>query len=157
MGALAHALVPELAELCTVHVIDGQGVVRRIDAVHADPSRVEVTRDAVHRYGPKADSPLHEIFRTGKPVFMPIVTDAYLAQIAHDPAHLMILRKFGPKSSIQIPIDSAGRTVAVLVLSLTDSPLRYGVADFELAIEVARRASHALDELDVVPPSSSHG
>lgn len=144
LARVAHACVPEVAELCIVDVLQSSGSVQRVEAVHVDPSRAEDMREVKRRYPPMAASPIVDVFRTGRPALTSIATDEFLTRIAHDPAHLIILRRQGPKSTMSVPVIVRHKTVAVLTFTITDSSRRFDRADLQLAEEIAALCSAAL-------------
>jgi signal transduction histidine kinase len=64
---------------------------------------------------------------------------------ARDEEHLRIIRELGIKSAIVVPLIAHGRTLGALTLVASESGRRYGQADLEFAIELARRAALAVD------------
>jgi len=144
LAHVARACLPELAELCIVDVMQRNGNIQRLEAVHVDPSRLERMREVKRKYPPLASNPITDVFRTGRSVLTPVVNDDFLARMAADPVHLMMLRRHGPRSTMSVAVVVGGRTVAVLTFTITDSTRRYGRADLQLAEEIAGMCSAAL-------------
>lgn len=144
LGRVAVACVPEVAELCIVDLLQQDGTVQRVEAVHVDPSRTESMREVKRRYAPTSTHPILEVFRTGRSALTPTAGDDFLTRMARDPVHLMILRRQGPKSTMSVAVSVRGKTAAVLTFSITDSSRRYDRADLQLAEEIAALCSAAL-------------
>lgn len=150
-GALtrvAQACVPAVAEQCIVDLLTADGTVRRIEAAHADPAKAEGMRAIKRDYGAPSDaSPVREVLRNGRPLLIREWTDELLERIAHDPVHMQILRRYGPKSSMCVPVKVRGETIAVLTFCITGSSPHFEPADLELAEEIAGRVGAALESL----------
>src|SRR5439155_26850901 len=61
------------------------------------------------------------------------------------PAHLALLRQLGMTSVIIVPLTAREHTCGALTLISAESGRRYADEDLELALELARRASGAMD------------
>jgi GAF domain-containing protein len=147
LSRLARACVPEVAEQCFVDLLTAEGTVRRLEAAHADPAMADAMRMVKRDYAPREANPVMEVFRSGRSNLTREWNDEVRARIAHDPVHLQILRRFGPKSSMSVPVNVHGKTMAVLSFCITGSERRLDDGDLELAEDIARRAGAALEPL----------
>jgi GAF domain-containing protein len=145
LARVARVCVPELADMCIVDVMREGGRVERVEAVHADPSKAESMRQMRGQFAPRQEHPVMGVFASGRPLLVRDVDDAVLARIARDPAHLAILRRFGPKSQMRLPIVLGDRTVAVMTFAITDSPRRLSAQDLAFAEEIVARIVAALE------------
>jgi GAF domain-containing protein len=145
LSRVARACLPELAELCIVDVARDDGTIERIEAAHIDPSKAEIMRDAL-RNVPSTNHPAREVFESGRAVLTPEVGDELLSRIARDAPHRVLLRQFGPKSQMRLPVTVRGRTIAVVTFSITDSSRRFDRSDLRLAEEIIARVVTALEE-----------
>jgi hypothetical protein len=145
LARVARVCVPELAEMCAVDVLRDSGEVERVEAVHVDLSKAEAMRAMKGQILPRPQHPVMAVFASGRPLLVHDVDDATLRCIARDPVHLVILRRFGPKSQMRLPVVLGGRTVAVMTFSITDSPRRFDAPDLELAEGVVERIVAALE------------
>lgn len=136
--------MPEMAEMCVADVLSEDDTVRRVEAVHVDPIAFESMKDLKRAFAPPPEHPVLEVFAKGRPVLDSEVDDDELARIARDPAHLVILRRFGPKSSMRVPVVIDGRTRGVLSFLITDSPRRFVASDLAFAEQVVDRIVTAL-------------
>jgi len=144
---LAHVVVPELAEWCTVHMADPDGTVREVALAHADPQRIEWANELNRRYPPDPDAPegAAAVIRSGEPLLIPEITDELLERSAHDDEHRRILLALGLRSAMIVPLVARGRVLGALSLLSVRTGRRYTDADLELASELARRAAIAVD------------
>jgi GAF domain len=139
LARLARACIPDLGEMCIVDVVLEDGRVDRVDAVHVDPSH-EVTMRAMRGpFLPRPEHPLTAVIASGQPVLLRSVDDRDLARIAKDQTHLVLLRHFGPRSSMRLPVILNGRTAAVVTFCVTEPSRRYSQADLDLAARIMAR------------------
>ncbi|NMO15974.1 PAS domain S-box protein [Pyxidicoccus fallax] len=144
---LAELSVPHLADACTVDLLTEGGGVERRAVMHRDPELVAAVFEMVRRWplGTCAPGVTAQVLRTGEPVFIPVLTDAALADLARGEGHQAWLRQLGFKSLICVPLQARGQTLGALTLGLQSGLRSHGPRDVELAQELARRASLSLD------------
>ncbi|MDB4880310.1 MAG: ATP-binding region ATPase domain protein [Gemmatimonadetes bacterium] len=144
---LAQLVVPELAEWCTVHMVEADGTVREVALAHADPGRIAWAAELNRRFPPDPDAAqgVPQVIRSGEPLLMPEIDDDLLARSARDDEHRRLLLDLGLRSAMVLPLASHGRTLGALSLLSGRTGRRYGPADLELALELARRAALAVD------------
>jgi GAF domain-containing protein len=145
LARVARVCVPELAEMSCVDVLRESGDVERVEAVHVDPSKAEAMRVIKGQLLPRDRHPVMEVIASGRPLLTREVDDAMLGRIARDPAHLVLLRRFGPKSQMRLPVILGGRPVAVMTFTITDSARRFDAQDLELAERIVARVAAALE------------
>ncbi|MBI4498683.1 MAG: GAF domain-containing protein [Chloroflexi bacterium] len=142
---VARLAVPFLADWCLADVVEEDGAIRRVAAVHADPAKQELTEE-LRRFPPdmcKAEG-VPSVLRTGQAVLVSEVSDAQMEAAAQSAEHLRIWRALGSRSSMVVPLRARGRVLGALAF-VSARPGRYGPADLALAEELARRAALAVD------------
>ena len=146
LASVARLAVPALADWCAVDVLEG-GSVERLAVEHPNPDKVVLAMKLQERYPPYPEAPggVSHVLRTGRPEFYAEITDEMLEAAARDEGHLEILREIGFTSAMVVPMIARERTLGAITLVSAESGRRYGVADLELAEEVARRAALAVD------------
>ena len=114
---------------------------------HADPEKIRWAYELNKRYPPDPTAPtgVYNVLRTGSPELYAEIPEAMLEAGARDAEHLKIIRELGIKSAIVVPLIAHGRTLGALTLISSESGRRYGEADLEFAMELARRAALAVD------------
>jgi signal transduction histidine kinase/PAS domain-containing protein len=144
---LAQIVVPDFADWCGVDIVGDDGRVKQLAVAHADPDKVRWAYELNKRYPPDPTAPtgVYNVLRTGSPELYAEIPDAMLEAGARDAEHLSIIRELGIKSAIVVPLIAHGRTLGALTLISSDSGRRYGEADLEFAMELARRAALAVD------------
>ena len=88
---------------------------------------------------------MHSVLRTGKPVYVPTITDEMLGQLAQDAEHLALLRALKLSSLIMVPLIARGVTLGALTLCMTASGRRFDDDDLALAKDLALRQALAVD------------
>lgn len=146
LTALAHAVVPRLADWCTISVLGDDARVRQLAVAHADADKVRWARELSRRYPPDPErSAVHRVIRTGEPELRAEVTDEMIVQVAQDEEHLRLLREVGFRSAMMVPLTARGHTFGALTLISAELGRRYTEDDLALAAEIARRAALAVD------------
>ena len=147
LPALARLVVPQLADWCTVHILDEDGLPRQVSVAHVQPAKVEFAHELQRRYPPDPDAPtgVPAVIRSGRPELLAEIPDAMLAEAARDEEHLRLISELGLRSAMIVPIVARGRTLGALTLITAESRRRYGDADLALAVELGRRAGMAVD------------
>ncbi|MBD3883653.1 PAS domain S-box protein [Phormidium tenue FACHB-886] len=144
---VAQLSVPELADWCTVHMVDADGSIERIAIAHIDSAKLEWVHQIQAKAPLKPDHPRGAAFtlRTGQSDLIADISDELLVQSAQDAEHLAILRQSGFKSAMTVPLRTQARIVGAISFISAESERRYTPTDLQLAEELARRASLAID------------
>jgi len=147
LQSVARLAVPHLADICAVDMVVERGEIRRLAVVHADPAREKLAREVRERHGfnRTAQHGVPEVLRTGRPAFVPRVTDEHLRAAATSDEQLRLLRALGMTSWIIVPLAARGRVLGAITLVMADSCRRYGLADLAVAEDLGRRAAIAID------------
>jgi signal transduction histidine kinase/GAF domain-containing protein len=146
MEELARLVVPQLADWCVVHVVDGDRLLP-LALAHPDPDRTAEARAMQQETSIQlADEsvPL-EVIRSGRSRFEPVIDDDLLQRIARDDDHLARLRAAQLCSGMVVPLVGRGETVGTITFVWAESGGRYDEADLSLAEELGRRAGIAID------------
>jgi PAS domain S-box-containing protein len=147
LDSFARFLVPTLADYCILDTFDEAGNIERAAVIHKDPALRELAEELRRSYPPRlgARAGMGLVLRTGQAIFAPEVNPAAIRDAALDERHLWILERFGPRSSIIVPLIARGRILGALSLSFTGEGRRYTASDLTFAEELAYRAALALD------------
>ena len=145
---LAHLCVPRLADWCAIDILGADGEIERLAVAHQDPEKVKWAYELQERYPPNPDAPrgVPQVLRSGEPDFLPTIPQELLDEAIGDDDELRrIVDELGLTSSIAVPLIARGRTLGALSLIAAETHPPFRQADFELAIELARRAAVAVD------------
>jgi signal transduction histidine kinase len=145
---LTQLAVPGLADWCAIDMAGENGEVVRLAVAHQDPEKVRWAYELQERHPPDPDQPhgVPQVLRSGEPEFFPEIPEELLEEAIGDDEELReIVDQLGLRSTICVPLTARGRTLGALTLIAAETHPRYTEADFELAMELARRAAVAVD------------
>jgi len=146
LRCLVEIVVPTLADVCSVHLLDDDGRFRRIAAAgHAEePAGLgEELTDHVVDAGER-DGPMHRLLASGTSLLGSPVTDEHLDLIVGTKRRMQITRQVRITSVMVVPLTARGRPFGVLCMGTSLRP-RFEQVHLHLAEEVGRRAALALD------------
>lgn len=143
---IARLAVPAIADWCSVEIVAEDGAIHPLAMVHADPAKAALSEQLRRRYPPLPTDHFgpQEVVRTGEARLMSNIPDAVWEQAARDAEHLRLMRGFGLRSSMIVPLTARGKQLGALTL-VSETAGRYGAADLAFAGELARRAAVAID------------
>ena len=147
LQSLAQITVPEMADWCTVTMVNKDGAKERLAMVHWDPNKTALIEELSRNYpaNPEEDSGIGYVIKTGKSLFTPKVSDSDLAKAAKDQRHLEIMRELACYSCIVAPITARGQVLGAISLVSGAKHRIYNESDLKLAEELGRRAGIAID------------
>ncbi len=142
-----HAAATTLADWAIVMLMDEDGTVEQFTSAHRDPSKTALTQELhdqhlKHASGAKL---LWEALQRRETLLIPVVTDDMIVRHARSPEHLALLRKLELSSLLYAPLLHDGRIRGAIALFMAGSGRRFGEEDRAIAVEIARRASLALE------------
>lgn len=146
LAHMASALVPDIADWCTIDLVAEDGTLRRAAFEHAGaPDADELAAMARTMWPIPPSSPIFEVLRTGTSRFVPDATDEVLRAAAGTSEQYEVLRNVGFRSGIVVPLASIDRTFGALTVATAQSGRRYSPDDVVLVEELARRAAIAVE------------
>jgi PAS domain S-box-containing protein len=147
LESLVQVASSTLADWAVVILIEEDGTVQRIASAHRDPAKTPFVREIHTRQLAHASGAalLWQSIQSGEALMLPVVTDAMLVQSARNEEHLRRLRGLEMSSLLYAPLISRGRVQGALALFMSGTGRRFGEEDRAIAIEMARRASLALE------------
>lgn len=147
LASIAQLTVPELADWCTVHLIEEDGSVQPLVTAHVNPAKIAWANQINQQYpfDPNDVRGVAQVLRTGQSELYPDIPDSLLVEAARDQEHLQILREVGFKSVMIVPLLTRGRTIGTISFVAAESGRQYDSTDLALAEELARRAALAVE------------
>jgi signal transduction histidine kinase len=144
---VAHLVVPQFADWCSVDVLDEDGELRRLTVAHRDPAKAGWAARSRDEYPPTVDEPegTGRVVRTGRAALYRTITPEFLAATARHPDQLEILSALGMASAMVVPLKAGGRIVGALQLVSADTRRLYDDDDLDFAEHIGRRAAAAVD------------
>lgn len=149
LRGLAHLIVRNIADLCLVDMLQENGSIQRMAAVHRDPEKAELAEELSRRYPPVPEGPhpAAQVMRTGQPMFQPEMNPEFIKRTCQDDEHVRIVEGMGFKSYISVPLIARDRVLGALTLVSAETHRRYTTDDLALAENLARRAAVVIDNV----------
>lgn len=143
---LTDAMVPALADICSVHLVAKDGSIRRVAAAATPAVIQKVAGFDLDRFGVSITDELGvgASIRTGLGMLYARITEDLLVSAAKSPEHLELIRSLEPVSAIVAPIAGHGRTLGAMALVTADSERVYTTEDLGLVEDIGRRAGVAI-------------
>ena len=147
LSALVRVASTTLADWAVVILTAEDGTVEHIASAHRDPEKAALAGDLHERQLRHASGAklLWQTIQTGEPLLIAEVSDEMMVQSARNEEHLTMLRQLGISSLLYAPLTGRGRVQGALALFMSDPMRRFSEEDQEIAVEIARRASLALE------------
>ncbi len=147
---IARVVVPRIADACNIYVVDGEAI-ERVAHAHADVELERLMDAMPDRYDLGASAPraFRTIFLSGEPLLASTLSPDLVAALEQMGLDRELFEQVGSRSMMFVPFVSRGETLGVMTLGSRE-PGRYREQDLELALELARRASAALDNARLV-------
>jgi PAS domain S-box-containing protein len=144
---LAHKVVPELADWCTVQLGDESGQIEQIVIAHVDPAKVELAKRIRDEYppDPRVDVGVHGVIRSREPLLMSEIPPELIEQSAQDEQHRRLLRELQLRSVMIVPLICRGRVLGAITFIASESGRTYDETDLKRAKELASRAAYPID------------
>lgn len=145
---VAQLAVPDIADWCSVDIVEPDGSLSLVALAHADPAQVEWVYELQRRLPPQTTDPtgVANVARTGVSELISEITPEMIEEVAAtDPETLEILERLRLDSVMYIPLIARGRILGVLSMVRAGSGNHYTQDDLRLAEELASRAAFAID------------
>ncbi len=143
---LARLSVPFLGDICIVDVLEG-AVLRRVAAVHADPTRQPLVSRLRDEFPPAATGPhpAASVVRGGAAEHSAELSEGYVRALSQNDDHFRLVRELQFGGYMCVPLAARGRILGAMTLVSAESGRRFSTDDLSLAEEFARRAALVLD------------
>jgi signal transduction histidine kinase len=136
IATMARLIVPNLAELCTIDIMDAEGSLRRAAVAHRNPEDEALLSVQVGTVRTEVPEALVRIMQS---------RDAHLVGSASTLyAYITAQEDRGGRSMVFMPLVSRGQTIGIASAVSTDAK-PFTEEDLPLFTELARRASLAID------------
>ncbi|MEH2063434.1 MAG: PAS domain S-box protein [Nostoc sp.] len=143
---IAKISVPQLADWCSVDILNEDGSIRRLPIAHADPSKAELARklqEYVKDY--KGASAITRVLQTGQSELISEIPDSLLVANTQNQEDLELVRQLGMKSVIIVPLVVQGRVLGCISFVSAESNRRYDRNHLTLATDISHRAALAVE------------
>lgn len=140
-------LVPRLACLCVVDVVDENGLYQRAVIVDVDPKREALLREWEDRSPSRFTGTIGpaRVVRSERPERFNLYGDLSLHVALEDVAHVAALRRLGIRSYIAAPFLVRGQSLGAIALASTEPDFAYDDDDLRFLQQLSQRAADAID------------
>lgn len=140
-------VVPDLADWCSVDIVDERGEAHQLAATHADSDKQGLVRELQQHRDLTEGSPgtTATVLASGRSVLVSEVEDSMLVNNATSEEHLRILRDLEVRSTMSVPLLARGRTLGALTFVSSSPERRYDEEDLALAENLAYRCAITVD------------
>jgi len=147
LEAAARIVVPSLADLLKIDLVNDDGVFERLVVVFADAAKQKSLGQRMKEFAPKAPWKTSQgrVIAAGKPVLLAELSDVMLDRIAQDDAHADALRAAGIRSMMVLPLTARGQTFGAMTFAFAESGRRYSSSKLQLTKTIASRFAMAID------------
>ena len=146
LSDLVRLCVPRLADYATIHLVEEDGHIRRLETLHYDPTQQQAVRELVKHFPNHVDdkSQVSQVIRSQQPMLIPTI-DLASVRASSDDETRRLLDRIQPTSFMCVPLVARGRAFGAMSFTMTDSGRRYGDDELQIATELARRTAVAID------------
>lgn len=145
LRSIAQILVPDMADLSAVDLLQEDGSLRKIVVHHRDPSKQEWLDRLVGTTPPeRLPEGIRAAIETAQPQRRDLTPD-FLRNGISDAEFREVLLKIGATSTILAPLKLGERVIGVLRLAMAESGRTYADSDLMLAADVAYYASASIE------------
>jgi PAS domain S-box-containing protein len=144
---LGELVVPELAEIAVVDLLEDSGTIRTAVATAVEPEWARAV-EAMRREHPlslASAHPVAEVLRTGRASLQGVMSSEFQRTIAAGAEHYELMRRLRYRSAIVVPLVARQRVLGTLSLLRTEGSEPYAENDMALPADLARRAALAID------------
>lgn len=147
LSATARVIVRDLADWCTVHLIEDDGNVRRAVIMHRDPARLAWARsqEAIIPFEATAAMGVPNVIQTGVSAFFPELDDADLDRRVEKADVATVLKAAELRSAIVVPLAARNTTIGALALYRQEGRRRFDEDDLSVAEELGQRVALAIE------------
>nr|HET7859980.1 hybrid sensor histidine kinase/response regulator [Caldimonas sp.] len=147
LAAIGSVIVPDIADICRIDLLDKDGVLQRKLTRHVDPEREAAMREFVARHVSPSDSPgsFTWAVATGKTFLANLEPGD--AERFTDPDFRSFVLDFGLGAACVVPLVARGRTIGAMCALQASSGRRFSEEDGAGIVELAQHAALALDNV----------
>ncbi len=146
LSNLADLAVNNVADFCTIDILDKQGKMVRVAARAFNPKKEKLANTMfAFPADPRSKRGIYQTARTGKPILVRKVNNSWLNNASRIPEEKEVGEKLKLRSFLFTPLKSRGRIIGVITLISSKKGFSYSKNDITLAQELADRAGVAVD------------
>jgi signal transduction histidine kinase len=149
--ALTKLALPTLDAWCIVDILEENNAIHRLAIFHPDPEKQKLAEELESNWTPEPDDPFGApaMLREQRTLAITDDIDETLADSAHSPRNLLILRQLGIGSMLTVPLVARNRLLGAITFISAQRGSSFSAEDVQLAEDVATRGALALDSAQV--------
>lgn len=147
LNSIAQLVVPDIADWCSIDIIDEKGAVRQLAVAHKDPAKVKWAKELRERQGAPdmtESSGIGKVLRTGELEYLPYIPDEVLKVSARSDEDYAIIKQLGLKSAMIVPLRSGKKIYGAITFVSAEQKRQFSEIDLAMAKELANRSSMAI-------------
>lgn len=147
LNNIAHLAVPEIADWCSIDIVNSDGTLDQLVVAHKDPKKIKLAKEIRKEYPTDmtAASGVPRVLKTGKSELYKDITEEMITATAKDAKHLKLIRSIGFTSAMIIPLCVQNKAVGAITFVTSETRRNFEESDLIMAEELANRASLAID------------
>lgn len=147
INEIARLAVPDLADLCLVHMLEMGGKVERVAMRHHEPAKMRLLEQMDAKYPIPPDMPAGwpQVLRTGEPELVRQIPMGIYRKIAYNQEHESMMLALDVRTMMTVPIKMHGAVIGAITLASADPERSFDEDDLALAEELSFRASIAIE------------
>lgn len=144
---IASLAVPQLADWCSIYILDDDGKVEHLTAAHKDPEQTKWAHDFTKKYPPDLSAPygVGAVLRTGVSELMTHIPISLLESRARNADHLNVLRGIGIQSYLAVPFKIRDHVFGAMAFIMTETSRHFNQNDLKWAEELGQRAALSIE------------
>ncbi len=144
LQSVANLCVPQLADLCAVHILQDDGTIRPVAIAHIDSWKASA-EDFQMYLPPRSDLGPGKVLRTGEPELISYLEPEKMKLYVKSAGQIELLRTLDLKSYICVPLVALGRTIGTISFISINPERLFTDNDLLLAEGLASRAAMDVD------------
>jgi GAF domain-containing protein/anti-sigma regulatory factor (Ser/Thr protein kinase) len=149
LTTIANLMVPGMADLCAVHLVEGDEI-KTVAVAHIPSEQLAAVEQRAAQFpiDPEETTGVAKVIRTGRSELHATVSDADLKAASTDERRLAADRALGLSSVMVVPMLGRTGVIGAIALVYADSGRRYDDADLATAEDLGRRAAVAVENAE---------
>lgn len=147
LSDLARIITPAFTDWFVFHEVQADGKIKPIIVYHTNEEYVDLGYKLARKFSSDTNTlkGIYKQINTLKPIFLPQIPDRILKSFISNKENLKILRSLQINSLISVPLIIRKRVNGIMTLIREGEARSFDKEDLEIAGEIARRASLALE------------
>lgn len=146
ISQILNLIVPRIADWCSIHTLNTQGLIELEGALHSDSELIEtlkMVRSISHDEPGACD--VSQVLKTAQSVFYPYVRQDVDIFVVCNPEAQSLVSQIGCQSLISTPMITHGEVIGVVALAMGHSGRNYNDKDWRMIDTLAHNIAVALE------------